>query len=75
MKYAVIKEKSNRFSLKLMCRIFSVSTSSYYAWVHRKPSTRKQRDHELAKKIKAIFDDEKGRAGAPRITKRLNNEG
>ena len=27
------------------------------------------------KKIKAIFDDEKGRAGAPRITRRLNHEG
>lgn len=72
MKYAIIKEESGRFSLKLMCRMLSVSVSGYYAWLHRKPSAHKRRDHELSKKIKTIFDDEKGRSGAPRVTKRLN---
>ena len=75
MKYAMIKEESGLFSLKLMCRMLSVSVSGYYAWLNRKPCARKQRDHDLSKKIKAIFDDEKGRAGAPRITRRLNHEG
>ena len=58
------KEGSNRFSLRLMCDMLSVSVSGYYAWLNRKPSSRKQSDHELSKKIKVIFDDEKGRAGA-----------
>lgn len=58
-----------------MCRMLSVSVSGYHSWLHRKPSARKQRNHELSKKIKAIFDDEKGCSGAPRITKRLNEEG
>lgn len=75
MKYAMIREESNYFSLKLMCRILSVSVSGYYAWLKRKPSSHTQRDFALSKKIKSIFDDEKGRAGAIRITRRLNHEG
>lgn len=75
MKYAMMKEESKRFSLKLICRMLSVSASGYYAWLHRKPSLKKQSDDALSKKIKAIFEDEKSRAGAPRITKRLNHEG
>ena len=47
-----------------MCDMLSVSVSGYYAWLNRKPSSQKQSDHELSKKIKVIFDDEKGRAGA-----------
>ena len=58
-----------------MCRLLSVSASGYYSWLHRKPSLKKRSDDVLSKKIKAIFEDEKGRAGAPRITKRLKNEG
>lgn len=71
----MIKEESNRFSLRMMCRMLSVSVSGYYAWLDRTPSVRKQKDYALSQKIKAIFDDEKGRAGVPRITKRLNSEG
>jgi transposase InsO family protein len=71
----MIKEESNRFSLRLMCRLLSVSVSGYYAWLHRKPSLQKQREEALSKKIKAIFDDEKGRVGAARISKRLNHAG
>lgn len=75
MKYAMIKEESNRFPLRLMCRLLSVSASGYYDWRSRKPSRREEENRQLANKIKAIFDDEKSRAGALRITKRLNNEG
>lgn len=71
----MIKEYSNMFSLRLMCRLLSVSVSGYYDWRHRKPSHREEINRQLARKIKAIFDDEKSRAGSLRITKRLNNEG
>lgn len=71
----MIKDETIRFSIKLMCRLLDVSVSGYYAWVDRKPSNRTERNRDLAKKIKAIFDEERSRAGAPRITKRLNNEG
>nr|WP_157061490.1 hypothetical protein [Legionella brunensis] len=38
-----------------MSRVLSVSVSGYYAWLHRKPSARLERDKELSKKIKAIL--------------------
>ncbi len=75
MRYATIKEHSGQFSLRLMCRLLSVSVSGYYDWRERKPSRRDITNQVLAKKIKAIFDEEKSRAGAVRIAKRLNNEG
>lgn len=71
----MIKDQSNQFSLALMCRLLTVSVSGYYSWLNRKPSTREEANRNLANKIKAIFDDERSRAGAPRITQRLNNEG
>jgi transposase InsO family protein len=58
-----------------MCKLLSVSVSGYYAWKDRAPSARNERDRYLASKIKYIFDDEKSRAGAPRITRRLIKEG
>lgn len=75
MKYALIKEQSNLFAVMLMCRLLTVSVSGYYSWLNREPSLREKENIKLAIKIKAIFDDEKSRSGAPRITKRLNAEG
>ncbi|CAM2864913.1 Transposase [Legionella worsleiensis] len=64
----MIKEESTRFSIKLMCRLLSVSVSGYYAWSALKPLNRTERNRDLAKKIKAVFDEERSHAGAPRIT-------
>jgi len=58
-----------------MCRALSVSASGYYAWLARKPSAHSLKDNVLTKKIKTIFEDEKSRAGGPRITRRLKTEG
>ncbi len=71
----MIKEASNRFNIQLMCRLLCVSASGYYAWLNRKPPKRAERNSELTRKIKVLFDEEKSRAGAPRITKRLNQQG
>jgi len=59
----------------MMCRLLSVSRSGYYAWKRRPPSAREQSARLLAVEIKRVFDDEKGRAGAPRIARRLQDEG
>jgi len=69
VKYALIKEQSNKFPVLVMCRLLTVSVSGYYSWLNRRPSLREQENKQLACKIKAIFDDEKQRPGAPRITK------
>ena len=56
MKYAMIKEKSEQFSVSVMCRLLGVSASGYYHWLTRKPSLREEENVKLAIKIKAIFD-------------------
>jgi transposase InsO family protein len=75
VKYGVVKANSNHFPVTMMCRLLSVSVSGYYGWRDRPPSSRMQEDAALAKKIKFIFDEEKRRPGAMRITKRLRAEG
>lgn len=75
MKYAMIKTHEEAFAIAMMCRLLSVGRSRYYEWRGHKPSLRAQATATLTADVKAIFDDEKGRAGSPRITKRLHAEG
>jgi len=58
-----------------MCRLLSVSASGYYGWRDRPLSKRALENAELTDKIKALFDEEKSRAGAKRIAKRLKAAG
>lgn len=65
----------SEFSTTLMCRCLKVLRSGYYQWKKRPPSPRAQSHEAMADEIKRVFDDEKARAGSPRIAKRLNDEG
>jgi transposase InsO family protein len=71
----MIKTNEMHFPVGMMCRLLSVSRSGYYAWKRRPPSVRDQSNQLLKIEIKRVFDDEKGRAGAPRIARRLQGEG
>jgi len=71
----MIVQHSTHYSVRMMCKALNVSASGYYAWRDRPLSSRAKANVELAKQIKCIFDDERGRAGAIRITKRLQAEG
>jgi putative transposase len=71
----MIKPNENDFPVCMMCSLLSVSRSGYYAWKHRPPSGREQSNRLLAAEIKRVFDDEKGRGGAPRVARRLQDEG
>jgi transposase InsO family protein len=57
-----------------MCRVLGVSTSGFYAWRERKPSTRAQQDAELLKLIIKIHRESGGTYGAPRIHAELRME-
>lgn len=70
----MIKKNVNHFPVRMMCKMLSASSSGYYAWCDRPASLRAQENVVLTSKIKAIFDEEKSRPGAKRITKRLNSE-
>jgi putative transposase len=71
----MMQSLESEFSVTLMCRCLKVSRSGYYQWKKRPPSLRSQSQQALADEIKRVFDDEKARAGSPRIAKRLTDEG
>ena len=75
MKYRFIREHVGEFHVERMCRILKVSRSSYYAWLHRPISTRKQQDAEILKNIKSIYEKNRKTYGSPRIHRNLRNIG
>ena len=73
MKYVFIKTHSKQFSITLMCQLFKVSRSGFYAYCTRPLSSRQRANEELDKKISTIFNDHKKRYGSPRITRVLKS--
>jgi putative transposase len=55
--------------------VLEISTSGYYAWQHRAPSARAQRDAELTMKIHTIHLESRGTYGAPRVHAELAAHG
>ena len=58
-----------------MCRVLGVSTSGYYAWRSREPSSRAKRDQELRAKIRHFHKASEGTYGVPRIHADLVEDG
>jgi len=71
----MIRRHETCHRVALMCRVLSVSRSGYYGWRDRPPSDRAQADARLAADVRRVFEEHKGRAGAPRIAKQLRAEG
>jgi putative transposase len=63
------------FSIEMMCKVFKISKSSYYAWLRNGPSDRWKENESLLVDILDIFEDSKGSYGSPRITKELHAQG
>ena len=55
------------FRIAVMCRLLGVSTSGYYAWRNRCPSTRTKEDTALTQEIRAYHQASKCTYGMPRI--------
>jgi transposase InsO family protein len=75
VKYATIQALQGGFAVGLMCRCLRASRGGFYQWKQRPPSPRRQSRQALEAEVQRVFDDEKGRAGSPRIAKRLKAEG
>lgn len=58
-----------------MCRCLKVSTSGFYAWTNRSPSSRAGANARLTEKIRTLHGDSDGVFGAPRITETLQFQG
>ena len=75
VKYAVIHSHVGQFKLRLMCRVLNVSPSGYYEWRNRAPSSAEQQRALLDLQVQVAFEAEKGRAGSPRVVRRLEKKG
>lgn len=58
-----------------MCRVLQVSTSGFYAWLERPPSTRALADAVLTQRIRQIHTACDGVYGSPNIHAELRDEG
>ena len=71
--------EGQRFAIRRMARLLSVSASGYYAYVKRAAATvltpRQQRRADLEVKITEIHADSDGTYGSPRITTELREQG
>lgn len=75
MKYAMINKLKDSDTVRMMCRVFQVSASGYYAWRKRSESARDMANTLLDTKIKRVYAQHKGRYGSPRITDELREQG
>jgi putative transposase len=71
VKYAWIKEHSDSFPVKAMCRAFQVSTSGYYDWRVCKPSPRAERHERIKQSVEQVFVESHGNYGSVKIAKEL----
>ena len=70
-----VKVNQADYPITTMCRLLGVSTSGYYAWVDRGPSTRDEANARLLETINGIHQQSRRTYGAPRITAELREEG
>ena len=75
MKYAFIQAHERRFPVTTLCRMLEVPRSGYYAWRGRPEPAREGDNRRLDEAIRRLFDQHRGRYGAPRLTVELRAEG
>lgn len=75
MKFEAIKACEADFDISVMCEVFNVSRSGYYAWLNRDASAHSKQDAELTVRIKAISQANRGVYGSPRIYAELKAQG
>jgi putative transposase len=70
-----VKGNQAEFSVLRMCQTLEVSTSGYYGWRGREPSSRRREDGALTERIRKIHEGSRGIYGAPRVHAELVAEG
>ena len=61
--------------MTVMCSVFQVSRSGYYAWNKRPESARSKENRELSQEIAAIHRESDGIYGSPKIHGELQRRG
>jgi len=63
------------YPVALLCRVFGVSRSGFYAWLERKPSERQKDDERLKVAIKAVHRQSRETYGVRRLQPELTAQG
>jgi putative transposase len=75
MRFHFVEERREEFPVTRMCKVLEVSSSGYYAWRQRPPSAWEMANRELYKKIEAVYNENHGVYGSPRIYRELKDQG
>jgi putative transposase len=70
-----INDHQAQFPVSVMCSVFQVSRSGYYAWNNRPESKRSKENRELSQEIAAIHRESDGIYGSPKIHGELQRRG
>jgi transposase InsO family protein len=71
------EDRSDGYSVALMCRVMGINRSTYYAWLASQPSAaeRRRAEDELAGEIREIHATSRGAYGVPRVHAELRRKG
>ena len=75
MKYALILDHQQQFSVLAMCRVLKLNRSGFYAWLKQPLSIRAIEDNRLLKRIKEFYVASGGTYGSPWIHRDLREAG
>lgn len=73
--YVAAEKAPGEFKVAEMCRALRLSTSSFYAWCKREPSTRTRKDEQLRIRVRASFEASRRTYGSPRVLEDLREGG
>src|SRR5437868_2611738 len=65
--FELVDAEKAHFPIKVLCEVFSLSRSDFYAWKGRAPSVRERCDEQLAVEIAAAHAKSQKRYGSPRV--------
>ena len=75
MKFRMVEDCRDTWSVQALCRVLGISTAGYYAWRSRPDSKRTVEDHALLVDIRQAHADSGGRYGSPRVHAALRAHG
>jgi putative transposase len=73
--YELIKNNRQQFRVQVLCRVFGLAPSGYYAWLRKPVSDRGLEDAHLLRLIRASYTASQGSYGAPRAFLDLREAG
>jgi len=75
MRFQLVHDNRDAYPVRRMCDVLHVSSSGYYAWHERPVSAREMANQELYNQIEAVYNDNHGVYGSPRIYHELKAQG